>query len=236
MRPRRNVPAVSTTARARKLRPSAVTTPDTRAPSVSRRVTIPWVSSMSGNPSSSDRTARRYSVRSHWARGAQTAGPLERLSIRNWIVARSVARPMMPPSASISRTTVPFAIPPMAGLQDKAPMVSRFEVRRRTFAPDRAAMTDASVPACPAPTTIRSYSYDMREKLVPQDAQKLDAQTHRGKQSTGFRPIRCLADLPEQTEQGLARLRGECFEAPELGGLEVADVARNGQRRLDLCQ
>jgi len=28
--------------------------------SVSRRVTIPWVSSMSGNPSSSDRTARRY--------------------------------------------------------------------------------------------------------------------------------------------------------------------------------
>jgi hypothetical protein len=56
--------------------------------------------------------------RSACARGAQTAGPLERFSMRNWIVARSAARPMRPPSASTSRTTVPFAIPPMAGLQD----------------------------------------------------------------------------------------------------------------------
>src|SRR5207244_13210647 len=45
-------------------------------------------------------------------------------------------------------------------------MVSRLEVRRRTFAPRRAAMTDASVPAWPAPTTITSYSTDMPYKVV----------------------------------------------------------------------
>src|SRR6184192_1943099 len=91
-----------------------------------------------------------------WAPRAQTAGPFDRLSMRNWIVARSVARPMMPPRASISRTTVPFAIPPMAGLQDICPIVSRFDVSRRVRAPKRAAMTDASVPAWPAPTTTSS--------------------------------------------------------------------------------
>ena len=40
----------------------------------------------------------------------------------------SVARPMMPPRASTSRTTVPLAIPPMAGLHDICPIVSRFWV------------------------------------------------------------------------------------------------------------
>ena len=43
-------------------------------------------------------------------------------------MARSVARPMMPPSASTSRTTVPLATPPIAGLQDIWPM--RFERTR----------------------------------------------------------------------------------------------------------
>ncbi|MEZ4585880.1 MAG: hypothetical protein R2909_05715 [Gemmatimonadales bacterium] len=46
--------------------------------------------------------------------------------MRNWIRARSVARPITPPSASTSRATVPFAIPPIAGLQDIWPIVSRF--------------------------------------------------------------------------------------------------------------
>ena len=40
------------------------------------------------------------------------------------MAARSVARAMMPPSASTSRTTVPLATPPMAGLHDIWPMVS----------------------------------------------------------------------------------------------------------------
>ena len=36
-----------------------------------------------------------------------------------------MARPIMPSSASISRTRCPFASPPMAGLHDISPMVSR---------------------------------------------------------------------------------------------------------------
>ena len=39
------------------------------------------------------------------------------LSIRNWIAVLSVTIPICPPSASISRTICPLAIPPMAGLQ-----------------------------------------------------------------------------------------------------------------------
>src|SRR6184192_2458274 len=69
MRPRRKVPAVNTTARAPMLRPSAVRTPDARAPSNNSPLTIPWTSSSVGKPSSNTRTARRYSVRSHCARG-----------------------------------------------------------------------------------------------------------------------------------------------------------------------
>ena len=61
--------------------------------------------------------------------------------------ARSVARPMIPPSASTSRTTVPLAIPPIAGLQDIWPIVSRFWVSSSVRAPDRAASAAASVPA-----------------------------------------------------------------------------------------
>ena len=34
--------------------------------------------------------AARYRARSHWARDDRTAGPREALSVRNWIVARSV--------------------------------------------------------------------------------------------------------------------------------------------------
>ncbi len=40
------------------------------------------------------------------SRGPRTAGPLERLSIRNWIPPRSAARPMTPSRASTSRTRV----------------------------------------------------------------------------------------------------------------------------------
>ncbi len=41
---------------------------------------------------------------SHWARGDHTAGPRLVFSNRNWIPTASVNSPMMPPSASISRT------------------------------------------------------------------------------------------------------------------------------------
>src|SRR5688572_824572 len=65
---------------------------------------------------------------------------------------------MIPPSASTSRTTVPFATPPIAGLQDICPMVSSELVMIPTRAPSRAAATAASVPAWPAPTTSTSSS------------------------------------------------------------------------------
>src|SRR3990172_4489823 len=123
------------------------------------------------------RTARRYSPRSHCARGAQTAGPLPRFSIRNCTVARSVARPITPPRASISRTTVPLATPPIAGLHDIWPIVSRLLVTRATCPPcprdrpalsTRAAATAASVPACPPPTTMTSKSASfVRPALIP---------------------------------------------------------------------
>src|SRR5829696_4625330 len=106
--------------------------------------------------SNSERTARRYMPRSHCARGAHTAAPFPRLSMRNCSVARSVARLMIPPSASTSRTTVPFATPPIAGLHDICPMLSSALVTSPTRAPRRAAATAASVPACPAPTTMTS--------------------------------------------------------------------------------
>ena len=50
-------------------------------------------------------------------------------------MARSVARPMIPPSASTSRTTVPLATPPIAGLHDICPIVSSALVINPTRAP-----------------------------------------------------------------------------------------------------
>src|SRR3954462_5308636 len=69
---------------------------------------------------------------------------------------------MIPPSASTSRTTVPFATPPIAGLHDICPMVSSALVTIATRAPARAAATAASVPAWPAPTTMTSTSASLR--------------------------------------------------------------------------
>ena len=50
------------------------------------------------------------------------AGPLERLSILNWMADASETIPLYPPRASISLTICPFAMPPIAGLQDICPM------------------------------------------------------------------------------------------------------------------
>ena len=67
-----------------------------------------------------------------------------------------MTRPMIPPSASISRTRWPFPIPPMAGLQDICPIRSRLRVRSAVLAPSLAAADAASHPACPPPITITS--------------------------------------------------------------------------------
>src|ERR1700722_6618116 len=110
-----------------------------------------------GVSASNSAIARRYSLRSAWARGPRTAGPLLRLSKRNWMAARSIARPITPSSASISRTRWPLASPPIAGLHDISPIVSRRWVTSAVRAPSRAAAAAASQPAWPPPTTTTSY-------------------------------------------------------------------------------
>src|SRR5829696_6941364 len=70
--------------------------------------------------------------------------------------ARSIARPMTPSNASISRTRWPLPRPPMAGLHDISPIVSTRWVSSRVRAPSRAAAAAASQPAWPPPTTITS--------------------------------------------------------------------------------
>src|SRR5689334_18247890 len=79
--------------------------------------------------------------------------------------ARSVARPMTPSRASISRTRWPFARPPIAGLQDISPMVARRWVSSSVRAPSRAEAAAASHPACPPPITITSYPAIMARTL-----------------------------------------------------------------------
>ena len=69
----------------------------------------------------------------------------------------SIARPIAPPSASISRTICPLPTPPIAGLQLIWPTVSQLVVSSAVFAPNREQPPGAaSAPAWPAPTTITS--------------------------------------------------------------------------------
>ena len=67
--------------------------------------------------------------------------------------------PIIPSRASISRTIVPFATPPIDGLQDNSPMFSLLKVISITLAPILAAAHAASIPALPAPMTIVSYIF-----------------------------------------------------------------------------
>src|SRR3954453_20428539 len=65
---------------------------------------------------------------------------------------------MTPPSASISRTRCPFAVPPIAGLHGMCATVSLVSVHNPTWTPIRAAAYAASQPAWPAPITMTSNS------------------------------------------------------------------------------
>src|SRR3569833_1963867 len=69
----------------------------------------------------------------------------------------SVTSPMIPPSASTSRTRCPLAIPPTAGLHDICAIKSTLSVNNAVLSPMREQATAASQPACPAPTTATSY-------------------------------------------------------------------------------
>ena len=112
-----------------------------------------------GVPKSIVWTLRLYVVLSICARGPRTAGPLVALRTRNWIPDASAAAPMIPPSASISRTNAPLASPPMDGLHDISPTEPSGDgVTRATRAPRRAAAAAASAPAWPPPMTTTSKS------------------------------------------------------------------------------
>src|SRR5262245_51066472 len=87
------------------------------------------------------------------------AGPFDPLSMRNMMPEASMARPMTPPRASISRTICPLATPPIAGVQLIWATASAFIVRRTVFNPSRADAIAASTPAWPAPTTATSNWY-----------------------------------------------------------------------------
>src|SRR5262245_61077423 len=163
MSPRRKVPVVSTTAPAPNSRPSASLSPAIRSPRIRRSSASASTTARFGVVQIACCMAFAYSPRSACARGPRTAGPLRRLSTRNWMPPRSATRPIRPSSASISRTRWPLPRPPIAGLHDIAPMVAKRWVTSATLAPMRAAAAAASQPAWPPPTTMTSY----RAFIVP---------------------------------------------------------------------
>ena len=68
----------------------------------------------------------------------------------------SIAFAIRPSSASISLTIIPFATPPIDGLQDISPKLFFENVTSAVLAPIRAEAAAASQPACPPPITITS--------------------------------------------------------------------------------
>src|SRR5258708_324083 len=76
--------------------------------------------------------------------------------MRNWMPVASVAKPIRPPRASTSRASWPLATPPIDGLQLILPTVSRLPLTSAVRQPSRAAAAAASMPAWPAPITIKS--------------------------------------------------------------------------------
>ena len=168
MRPLRKVPAVMTTLLAINSAPQMVRMPTMCLACCDGAVTFregstisssAWSCQMSrlGVLSSTLRHSQINLPRSHCALGDHTAGPFDRFSIRNWIAVLSVTSPMLPPSASISLTICPLAIPPTAGLHDIWAILFMSIVTRHVRAPMFAAAVAASHPACPPPITITSY-------------------------------------------------------------------------------
>ena len=80
-------------------------------------------------------------------------------NILNCKAVLSAATGIIPPSASISRTTIPFAGPPTLGLHGIEPIISLLNVTIAVFLFIRLAAKQASIPACPAPITKTSYIF-----------------------------------------------------------------------------
>ena len=169
MMPLRKVPFVSTTALALNSMPMPVDTPTTLLPSVMIPVTISCQKSTLGLASNASLHSSANRMRSFCVLGLHMAGPLDLLSIRNWIIDLSEIIPDIPPKASISLTICPLATPPIAGLHDIWAIVFMFMVINNTFDPIFAAALAASHPAWPAPTTMISYSLNMMFLSVPRE-------------------------------------------------------------------
>src|SRR5262249_22941615 len=129
--------------------------------------------------------------------------------MRNWMPAWSMARPMTPSSASISRTRWPLARPPMAGLQDISPIVSRRWVSRSVRAPVRAEAAAASQPAWPPPITITSQEEWGQEKEADMVSTR-NAPGERGRCWPPYTPKRLggRAGPPQPANHGDARPYG----------------------------
>ena len=155
--PLRKVPAVMMTLFALTSTPQTVRTPTASPFSTSSSSTWSCQMSRLGVVSRRSRHFQMNFPLSHWARGLHTAGPLERLSMRNWMAVASVTMPICPPNASISRTICPLAIPPMAGLQLIWAILFMSMVMSSVEAPMLAEAVAASHPAWPPPTTTTSY-------------------------------------------------------------------------------
>ena len=162
MTPFKKVPLDRITAFVRIICPMEVLTPVTQPFFVTTPVTISCQKSRFWVFSSILRHSIEKSIRSFCARGLHMAGPLDVLSMRNWIMVLSVTIPEYPPRASISRTICPLAIPPMAGLHDICAMFAIFMVISNTDEPRLAAAAAASQPEWPAPTTMISYSLNIK--------------------------------------------------------------------------
>jgi hypothetical protein len=108
-----------------------------------------WLSTMRADRGAVQRAVRLRAGGAH----RRALGGIERAPLD---AGASAARPIAPPSASISRTRWPLPMPPIAGLQLIAPTVSMLWVSSSVRAPSRAAASAASVPAWPPPITITS--------------------------------------------------------------------------------
>src|SRR5258706_7563943 len=105
--------------------------------------------------------------------------------------------PIPPPSASISRTMCPLAIPPIAGLQDILAVSSSFTVSSAVESPSRAHATAASHPACPAPTTTTSNDSLTRVSLLAPRAAMRDVTGRRAARGS-FPDAEAAEDAVEQ--------------------------------------
>ena len=147
IRPFRNVPAVITTERAKSSIPQIVRIPIAHPSFTISSSAWSWkMSRLSVLSSILFHSVMNFSL-SHCALGLQTAGPFDRLSMRNCIAVASVTSPICPPKASISLTICPFAMPPTAGLQLIWAILFMSIVTKHTFAPMFAAAVAASQPA-----------------------------------------------------------------------------------------